>query len=143
MRNAFLFLLAAAVAGAQTPGPRLEFEVASVKPAPPPSGNMIRIGMGGGPGTPDPGRLNYEFVNLRMVLGEAYGVKSYQISGSSLLDTERFNMTAKVPPGTTKEQFRVMLQNLLADRFGLKLHREKKDLQAYSLVVGKGAPYKV
>ncbi len=140
MRNLFLLFLAAFVAGAQTPGPRLEFEVASVKPAPPPSGNMIRVGMGGGPGTPDPGRLNYEFVNLRMVLGEAYGVKSYQISGSALLDSERFNMTAKVPPGTTKEQFRVMLQNLLADRFGLTLHREKKDLQAYSLVVGKGGP---
>jgi len=117
---------------------RLEFDVASVKPAPPPSDNRIRISMDGGPGTPDPGRLNYEFVNLRMVLAKAYAVKSYQISGPATLDSERFNMTAKVPPGTTKEQFNVMLQNLVADRFKMTLHREKKDLPAYALVVAKG-----
>lgn len=140
MRNAFLFLLTACAAWSQTPSPRLEFEVASVKPAPPPEGNRIRISMAGGPGTPDPGRINYEFVNLRMVLTEAYDVKSYQINGSGLLDTERFNITATVPAGSTKAQVRVMLQNLLADRFKVTLHREQKDLQAYSLVAGKGGP---
>ncbi|MDQ1471164.1 MAG: hypothetical protein QOJ99_2644 [Bryobacterales bacterium] len=116
---------------------RPEFEVASVKPAPPPGDNRIRVMMGGGPGTPDPGRVNFEFVNLRMVLARAYGVKSYQISGPGMLDSERFNITAKVPVGTSKEQFLVMLQNLVADRFKMTLHREKKELPAYALVVGK------
>lgn len=128
----------------QTPAPaaepKPEFEVASVKPAPPPSDNRIRITMSGGPGTPDPGRVNFEFVNLRMVLAKAYGVKSYQISGPGLLDSERFNITAKVPPGTTKEQFALMLQNLVADRFKMTLHHEKKELQAYALLVGKSGP---
>ncbi|MES1257383.1 MAG: TIGR03435 family protein [Acidobacteriota bacterium] len=96
--------------------------------------------MGGGPGTPDPGRLSFQFVSLRMVLAKAWGVKSYQISGPAWLDSEHFDMTAKVPPGTTKEQFSVMLQNLVADRFKLTLHREKKDLPAYALLVAKGGP---
>jgi uncharacterized protein (TIGR03435 family) len=130
--------LSAAGAFAQTARP--EFEVASVKPAPPPSDNRIRISMAGGPGTPDPGRINFEFVNLRMVLAQAYNVKDYQISGPAWLDSERFNITAKVPQGATKEQFRVMLQNLVADRFKLTLHRERKDLPAFSLIVAKNGP---
>jgi uncharacterized protein (TIGR03435 family) len=119
---------------------RPEFEVASIKPAPPPSGNLIRVGMAGGPGTPDPGRISYDFVNLRQVLARAYGVKAYQISGPSTLDSERFNITAKIPAGTTKEVFLVMLQNLLTDRFKVTLHREKKDLAAFALVRAKGGP---
>jgi uncharacterized protein (TIGR03435 family) len=141
IRWAGLAVLACRSLGAQAPSPasepRLEFEVASVKPAPPPRENRVRISMAGGPGTPDPGRLNFEFVNLRMVLARAYGVKSYQISGPALLDSERFNITAKVPPRTTKEQFLFMLQNLVADRFKMTLHRENKDLPAYALVIGK------
>jgi uncharacterized protein (TIGR03435 family) len=117
---------------------RLEFEVASVKPAAPPTDGRIRIAMAGGPGSPDPGRINFEFVNLRQVLTRAYGVKSYQISGPDWLDSERFNITAKVPAGTTKEQFLVMLQNLVIDRFQMTMHREKKDLPAFALVVAKG-----
>jgi uncharacterized protein (TIGR03435 family) len=49
-------------------------------------------------------------------------------------------VTAKVPEGTSKEQFRVMMQNLLAERFKLMYHREKKEMQAYELVVAKGGP---
>ena len=47
---------------------------------------------------------------------------------------------AKVPDGATKEQLRVMLQNLLAERFKLTLHRETKDLPMYALVVGAKGP---
>ena len=50
----------------------------------------------------------------------------------------RFEISAKVPPDTTKEQFRVMLQNLLAERFRLVIHREKKEMQVYNLLVAKG-----
>ena len=39
--------------------------------------------------------------------------------------------------GTTKEQFRMMLQNLLAERFKLQIHREQKTISLYSLTVGK------
>jgi uncharacterized protein (TIGR03435 family) len=117
-----------------------QFEVASIKPSPPPALNRISIRMGGGPGTPDPGRINYEYVTLRMVLVKAYEVRNSQISGPAWLDSERFDIAARVPDGTTKEQFAVMLQNLLIERFKLALHREKKDLPTYALVVGRNGP---
>jgi len=117
-----------------------EFEVASIKPAPPlGGGGMFRMGSNGGPGTKDPGRYSCEGCPLIMLLTQAYELKRYQVgSYPSWMDTERFNVTAKVPEGATKEQFRVMQQNLLADRFGLKIHFEKKEMATYELVVNKG-----
>ncbi|MGO9255964.1 MAG: TIGR03435 family protein [Bryobacteraceae bacterium] len=56
-----------------------------------------------------------------------------------MVDT-RFDITAKIPPGTTKEQFRLMQQNLLAERFKLTVHHEKKESQVYELTVGKNGP---
>jgi len=52
----------------------------------------------------------------------------------------RLNIVAKVPEGATKEQFQKMLQNLLAERFQLKLHGDKKEIATYVLTVGKGGP---
>lgn len=116
------------------------FDVASVKPAPPPAPGRFRVMMSGGPGSADPGQLTYTNVTLKNVLMNAYGVKGYQISGPSWLDSERYDIAAKIPKGATKEQFMLMLQNLLAERFKLTLHREKKDLPMYALVVGKNGP---
>jgi uncharacterized protein (TIGR03435 family) len=117
-----------------------KFEVASVKPAEPQPEGMMRVRMSGGPGTPDPGQLTYTNVSLKNVLINAYDVNDYQISGPNRLDGERFDIVAKIPQGTTKEQFRLMLQNLLAERFKLALHHETKELPIYALVVGKGGP---
>jgi uncharacterized protein (TIGR03435 family) len=117
------------------------FEVASVKPAEAPSGmGMMRVMMRGGPGSPDPGQITYSNVSLKNILMNAYAVKGYQISGPKWLDSERFDIVAKIPKGATKEQFQVMLQNLLAERFKLTLHHETKELPMYALVVGKGGP---
>jgi uncharacterized protein (TIGR03435 family) len=44
----------------------------------------------------------------------------------------------QVPEGATKEQFRLMQQNLLAERFKLAVHREKKEMPIYELVVANG-----
>ena len=116
------------------------FEVASVKPAEPQAMGMMRVRMGGGPGTPDPGQLTYSNASLKDVLINAYAVKGYQINGPKSLDSERFDIMAKIPKGATKEQFQLMLQNLLAERFKLTLHHETKELPMYALVVGKGGP---
>jgi uncharacterized protein (TIGR03435 family) len=132
--GAGLVVFACCAAFAQT------FDVASVKPAAPMTGNFIRVGMRGGPGTPDPGQITYSNVTVKNVLMNAYGVKGFQISGPGWLDSERYDIVAKVPRGATKEQFMVMLQNLLTERFKLTLHREKKDLPMYALVVGKNGP---
>ena len=92
----------------------------------------------GGPGSNDPGRIHYPYMSLKNILMNAYDVKNFQIVGPGWLDTERFDITATMPPATTKEQFRVMLQNLLAERFKMTVHRETKELPMYSLVVAKG-----
>src|SRR5450759_4338978 len=114
------------------------FEVASIKPAEPQTTGRISVGMHGGPGTPDPGQITYTNVSLKNVLLNAYGVKGYQINGPKWLDSERFDIVAKIPKGATKETFKLMLQNLLAERFKLTLHHETKELPMYALVVGKG-----
>ena len=102
---------------------------------------MIRLGQQGGPGSGDPGRVTYTFSTIRDLMVDAYSVKRYQISGGpNWLDSERFDIVAKVPEGATKEQVKVMLQNLLAERFKLTLHRETKELPMYALVVGAKGP---
>lgn len=129
----------------QTPDGQPSFEVATVKQAPPPaaikgSGDRVVMMMGsrGGPGTNDPGRYTCNNCNLQMLMVQAYGVESYQLTIPGSMDSERFEISAKVPEGTTKEQFNLMLQNLLAERFKLKIHRETKEGQIYELTVNKG-----
>ena len=108
---------------------KLEFEVASVKPSALPAGNgVLRPGPKGGPGSGDPGRVTYTFSTIRDLMVDAYSVKRSQISGGpNWLDSERFDIVAKVPGGATKEQVKVMLQNLLAERFKLTLRSENKE----------------
>jgi uncharacterized protein (TIGR03435 family) len=146
--GAFLFFTSCA-AFAQTTAATPSFEVATIKPAAPPATSMgpgggmrvaMRMGPRGGPGTSDPGQITYSNMPMKSLLVTAYGVKSYQVSGPSWMDTERFDIVAKVPPGATRDDVKLMLQNLLAERFKLTLHREKKDLPMYALVVGKNGP---
>ena len=132
---------AQSAAQAKSAEAKLEFEVASIKPSPLPARGVIRIGPQGGPGSGDPGRVTYTFSTIRDLMVDAYSVKRYQISGGpKWLDSERFDIVAKVPVGATKEQVKVMLQNLLAERFKLTLHRETKELPVYALVVGAKGP---
>src|SRR5438105_1093800 len=93
---------------------RLEFEVASIKPASPQQSGMMRVGM-----NVDAGRLTYENVALRECIRAAYRVKDYQISGPDWLSSLRFDISAKLPEGATRDQVPEMLQALLADRFKL------------------------
>ena len=138
MHRTLLALLTCCAAYGQT------FEVASIKPASPPvpdgRGRIMIAGPSGGPGSKDPGRIRYPFINLRTLIMNAYDVKSFQIDGPAFLDTERFELNATMPPETTKEQFKVMLQNLLAERFKLAVHKDTRELPMYSLIVNKGGP---
>jgi uncharacterized protein (TIGR03435 family) len=109
------------------------FEVASVKPAAPQTDGNRFVRMGG-----DAGRVDYANVSLKQVLAKAYDVKSYQVTGPSWLDTERYDIVAKVPDGVAKEQIPAMLQALLAERFHMSIHRESKEQSVYAIVVGKG-----
>ena len=119
------------------------FEASVVKPAGPPTNWNVRTGIEGGPGTDEPGRITYSHLTLRTLLRMAHNVTALQISGPDWLDSERYDILAKVPQGASKEQVAGMLQNLLADRFQLVLHHEKRDLPAYVLLIGnKGSQLK-
>jgi uncharacterized protein (TIGR03435 family) len=113
------------------------FEVASVKPSAAHDFNPNRVGMRGGPGTDDPEQIAYTGAVLKNILLRAYGVDSYQLSGPGWLDQERYDILAKIPSGTTEEQFNAMLRNLLTERFNLTSHHETRELRVYELVVGK------
>jgi uncharacterized protein (TIGR03435 family) len=117
------------------------FEVASVKPAASPGSYPGgRFSPRGGPGTQDPGRITWSNAQLMTILMTAYDVKLYQISGPAWLDTERYDIVAKVPEGATIEQVPAMWRNLLAERFGMVLHHESKEFQVDEVVVAKGGP---
>ena len=115
---------------------QLTFEVASIKPSGPQS---IR-GSDGGPGSSDPGRYSFGSASLLDLMAVAYNVPYFRISSSIPLDKELFDIAVKVPTGATKQQFRLMMQNLLAERFHLKLHTQSKEFPAYELVVAKTGP---
>jgi uncharacterized protein (TIGR03435 family) len=123
---------------------KLTFEVASVKQSGGPAEStrngvpMTSWGTKGGPGTTDPTRWSCTYCDLAGRLPGAYGVKAYQLTYPGWMNSERYDMSANVPAGTTKEQFAIMLRNLLEERFQFKLHRETKDIPGYDLVVAKG-----
>lgn len=119
---------------------KVEFEVASIKPAPPLDGRGFSAGLRGGPGTGDPTRIVIQNFNVFLLVTRAYDLKFFQVDGADINDAERFNITAKVPEGATKADLRLMLQNLLADRFKLKFHRETREMPIFELVVGKNGP---
>ena len=91
---------------------------------------------------PSPGRLVAENSSLDELIRFAYNLKEHQISGPIWLndDSESFDIRAEAPSSTPKEQMRVMLQTLLADRFKLAAHRDNKVLPIYELVMGKNRP---
>lgn len=134
-RNAGIALLLAgsAVAVAQ-PAARPEFEVATVRPFAPqtPDGGLKMSGSEG-----DPGMVRMMAMSLRDLVRQAYHLKDYQVEGPEWTRVERYDITAKVPPNTSAGDRRLMEQNLLADRFRLAIHREKREAQVYALVVGR------
>jgi uncharacterized protein (TIGR03435 family) len=96
----------------------------------------------GGPGTDDPGRITYTRIGLKALLMRAYEAQQDQIRGPEWLGdgTYAYSVTATMPPDTTRTQFKVMLQNLLAERFQLKLHHETVSFPGYELVMSEGGP---
>jgi uncharacterized protein (TIGR03435 family) len=126
-----LFCVAALAAAlsAQTPS----FEAASIKPN--------RSSGGASSSRFTAGQLNMENVSLRKMTLMAYGIpddRTYALAGPDWVGDERFDIVARYPGGTAPEQVRLMLQNMLAERFKLALHRETRQLPEYALTVAKG-----
>ena len=107
---------------------QLKFEAASVKRM---ERGIIHNSLG-------PGTVILKGDPLKVVLMEAFGMKSYQIVGPSWLDEDCFDIAAKMPAGATVDQIPAMLQALLAERFQLAAHKEDRPRPVYALVVDKG-----
>ena len=129
------------IASAATPAPRLHgqapdqkppaFEVASIK-LHTTSGINERSGI-----DENPSAIRVENLPLKALIEAAYGVRDYQFSGPSWLDSARYDIVAKPPAGFTHVQFQPLLQALLVERFNLRTHRETKEMIVYELLVAK------
>lgn len=120
------------------------FDVASVK-----STLAPRLGYGVERVIARPGSLIMSNVRLRTCIQWAYGVRDYQIDGPGWLgppydygDPRRFEIAAKAPSGTPIPQLRLMLASLLADRFRMALHRERRNLTV-CYISRRPAPHKL
>jgi uncharacterized protein (TIGR03435 family) len=71
---------------------------------------------------------------------EAFKVKMERIEGPSWLETDCFDISAKIPEGGSRDQLSAMLQALLTERFKLVAHKEDRPSSGYALVVDKGGP---
>jgi uncharacterized protein (TIGR03435 family) len=114
-----------------------KFEVASVKPNTSGDG-PTRIALQPG------GRITAENMSVRNLVRFAFQVQDFQlVGGPDWLEKERFDILAKAehdivpaPPGTTGPG-QLMLRSLLADRFKLAIHQEKRELPIYALVLAR------
>src|SRR5580700_6346315 len=129
MRKATLAILLASSAFAQSP----QFEVASIKPFDPSAQGQALAGI-----HVDGAQVRVAGLSLRDLLAQAYKIKATLISGPDWTATERFDISATLPAGSTPAQLPEMMQALLADRFQVKTHKDKKEFPVYALLVAKG-----
>jgi uncharacterized protein (TIGR03435 family) len=90
--------------------------------------------------TGDMAQLSYPEASLTGLLSRAYDVVPLRVIAPDWMRSQRYSVTAKIPSGTTKEMLPLMLQNLLADRFQLKVHWETREESGYALTIAKGGP---
>ncbi len=129
MNRIWLLAILSALALAQT---KPAFEVASIKLA---TSNVTA------PPSADLRQVRYTGFRLRDIFQDAYRVKRYQISGPDWLETQRYDIVARLPEGATQDQIPEMLQTLLAERFHMKIHTEMRQDRVYALIVAKNGPH--
>jgi len=112
-----------------------EFDVCSIKPSDPATQ---------GRGLTMRGR---EVVTIntpaKFLMTFVYGVHANQIVGApAWFDSENYDLDGKPAQEgrPNQNQIKIMIRKLLADRFQLKFHREKRELSVYALQVGKTGP---
>lgn len=107
------------------------FEAASIKPN---LSGSDRITMS----PPAGGRLAATNVSLGILMAVAYDVRGFQLSGlPGWAWSEKYDVVARADGNPTPPQFLSMLQALLAERFQLRFHREKRAMKGYDLVQDK------
>lgn len=127
-----LCLAAGPLLVAQTPpADRPTFEAASIKKNVSGSDNVSVRGQPGG-------RVSITNNPLRNIIRNAYRLQNFQIvGGPDWINMDRWDIVAKAEGDPPPERMIVMLQNLLADRFKLVVHREMRESPIYALVFAR------
>src|SRR5580658_2288905 len=130
--TAVIGLMSTSVAYGQDKPVRLTVDVASIKSAKP-------GGRGGGiKALPGGQEYRAEGVPVKLIISLMYKVPMRQITGGpSWLDTDFYNIDAKADHSYNLDDLHTMFQNLLADEFKLKFHKEIRDGPVYALMVDK------
>ncbi len=111
-----------------------QFEVASIRPSQ--LSDIPRAPM-----KQDPGIVIYNGVSSKNLIQLAYNAPEWKIvGGPKWLDSDIYDVSARLPSGSTKAQVPAMLQSLLAERFHPVIRRESRRLPLYSLTVAKNGP---
>ena len=124
-------LLAVAVTRAQSPS-LPAFEAATIKPGTPERGFGVQV---------RGRRLTTVNTSVSEIMAFAWSLHPRQITGGpAWMESEKYDLLAETGPAigdAPKPDIRAMVQELLADRFGLRYHRDTKELSVYQIVVGK------
>jgi uncharacterized protein (TIGR03435 family) len=145
MKLGFQFAMLAALtafsAHPQDAQPSSAFEAASVKRSDPTRTNIPPNVCRGGPGTFDPTLLTCANSALGILITIAYDLQFYQLISPDWVKMggglNGYDLSAKIPANTTKEDFRLMLRNLLAERFHLQVRRETRRWPHFALVTSR------
>lgn len=120
--------------------PAPAFEVASVRLGDP---HPAPLPPGASPIGPFPtNRFFAHNVNLRLIIAVAFGADERYLEGPEWLDSSNYSIDARVEGDQmlTYDQIKPLVQNLLAQRFGLKVHHGSKLSAGFELVIAKGGP---
>jgi|HubBroStandDraft_1064217.scaffolds.fasta_scaffold10478_7 bla regulator protein BlaR1 len=123
-------LLACCALLAQPQDTRPAYEVATIKPNNSGNGSSRTNG--------SKGQIVFINQTLKRLIERAYMAKPFQVTGPGWMKDVSFDIAAKYPPDTNKDDRPIMLRTLLEDRFKLAVHHETKDMPGYALVVAKG-----
>lgn len=127
-----LLFLTAAAAWAQTDQAEPRFEAVKIVKSPHSTIPLVRGPFFGGD------HYELRFATMLDLIRMAYDLDPEKVKGGpSWLELDRYDVFAKVPPGSTAQSRRLMLRSMLADRFKLVLHDDKQSMPAYALTAAK------
>jgi uncharacterized protein (TIGR03435 family) len=91
------------------------------------------------------GRYDLRNATMLDLIATAYGVSDNEtiLGGPNWLERDRFDIAAKAPNGTPPDKVKLMMQQLLAERFKLALHKDTRPMPGFALTVGKGGKPKM
>lgn len=108
--------------------PNLRFEAASVRRVEIPNINgRVPISLPeGGVGTADPHRFSWRGAQIIPLIARTFGVQADLVTTPKGIGQDRYDILVSIPDGATKEQFNVMMRNLLRDRLHLRFHMNRR-----------------